>query len=36
MGRPEDIAEAIAILAWDAAGLNAGKMLGINRGMWCD
>ena len=36
MGRPEDIAEAIAFLASDAAGFITGEVLDINGGMWCD
>ena len=36
LGRPEDIAEAIAFLASDAAGFITGEVLDINGGMWCD
>jgi 3-oxoacyl-[acyl-carrier protein] reductase len=36
LGRPEEVAEAVAYLASDAAGFVTGEILDLNGGMWCD
>jgi 3-oxoacyl-[acyl-carrier protein] reductase len=36
MGRPEEVAEAVAYLASEAAGFVTGEILDLNGGMWCD
>ena len=36
MGTPEDVADAVAFIAWDAASFITGEVLDVNGGMWCD
>ena len=36
MGTPQEVAEAIAFLASDAASFITGEVLDVNGGMWCD
>jgi 3-oxoacyl-[acyl-carrier protein] reductase len=36
MGQPEEVAEAVAYLASEAAGFVTGEILDLNGGMWCD
>ena len=36
MGAPEDVADAVAYLAGEAAGFVTGEVLDVNGGIWCD
>jgi 3-oxoacyl-[acyl-carrier protein] reductase len=36
LGRPEEVADAVAFLAGEAAGFITGEILDINGGSWCD
>ena len=36
MGTPEEVADAIAFLAGDAAGFITGEVLDVNGGSWMD
>ena len=36
MGTPEDVADAIAFLAGDAASFITGEVLDVNGGLWMD
>lgn len=36
LGRPEEVADAVAFLAGDQAGFITGEILDINGGSWCD
>jgi 3-oxoacyl-[acyl-carrier protein] reductase len=36
LGRPEEVADAVAFLAGEAAGFITGEILDINGGIWCD
>lgn len=36
LGRPDEVADAVAFLAGEAAGFITGEILDINGGSWCD
>ena len=36
MGRAEEVADAVAFLAGEAAGFITGEVLDVNGGAWCD